>query len=368
MTETGAGRDGGLKGRLAEILKANAHRRDCERTGKAVSTGTQAKRWNVIFNAFETLRHELGYPLKNPDNFRLKHMLALVAYWEEKGLSPATIQNNISIMRLFAGWIGKRGMIPATESLVSSPEKGRRSYAAARDKSWSGAGVDVKGQLALVSREDPRVGMQMELELAFGLRAEEAWKLKPKYDVSAVPAEGGVVELLTVLSGTKGGRHRLVVIRSEEQRETLRRAVEMAGGGSMIPPGHTEKEWRNRYYWVLRKLGVTRKAMGATSHGLRHEFVNAQYKERLGIEPPVRGGGDTGLSRDEANREKRQLAEELGHSRTSIVTAYSGSKRSVKKPRLDWGVKPGSGSENKPDSGSECGTDGQPGATPDPQD
>jgi integrase len=354
----------GFKALLAEILKANAHRRDGGRPGKTASTGTQTKRWSVVFNAFETLRHELGYSLQDPANFRLKHMAALVAHWEKKGLSPSTIQNNISILRLFAGWIGKRGMIPATEALVSSPEKGRRSYAADRDKSWSGAGVDVAELLARVGGEDPRVAMQMELEFAFGLRVEEAWKLRPSRGAAIVPSDSGAVEVLNVLSGTKGGRHRLVFVRTEAQREVLRRAAAMAGGGSMIPPGHTEKEWRNRYYWVLRKLGVSRKSLGVTSHGLRHEFANAQYRERLGVESPVRGGGQPVLSRDDANREKRQLAEELGHSRTSIVTAYSGSKRSVKKPRLDWVSVSGSGSDKGHGSGSESEPEIQRDGTP----
>ena len=335
----------GFKSQLAEILKEHAGASE-RRRGKAAGGLTANKRWQVLFQSFEELRG-LGYKLENPRNFRLKHMRALVPHWESKNLAPSTIQNKISILRVFAGWIGKPDMIPATEALTSTPEAGRRSYAASIDKSWEGNGVDCAEQVERIRQLDPRMALQVELAAAFGLRVGESWHVRPAADIVPLGKDGYSLRLL---EGTKGKRLRHVPVESERQEDVLGRARQLAGNGSMMPPGCTKAEWRNHYYWILRKLGITRKEMGVTMHGLRHQYVHGQYLARLGVDVPVKGGGDTLLSKDEAGRQKHFIAENLGHSRPSIVTVYSGSKRSVKKPRLDWGVKHGSGSENKPDS------------------
>lgn len=93
----------------------------------------------------------------------------------------------------------------------------------------------------------------------------------------------------------------------------------------MMPETYTEKQWRNHYYWVLRKCGVTRTALGITSHGLRHERAQEQYRALTGEEPPVcQGGGEikdgsVGLA---IVRGRRVIAEYLGHGRYDITRHY----------------------------------------------
>ena len=59
---------------------------------------------------------------------------------------------------------------------------------------------------------------------------------------------------------------------------------------SMIPGNKSLKQWENRYNYVLRKFGVTKKALGVTSHGLRHESANLMYEKITGEKSSVRGG------------------------------------------------------------------------------
>ncbi len=66
--------------------------------------------------------------------------------------------------------------------------------------------------------------------------------------------------------------------------------------------------------------------------------MHEQYSARLGVEAPVRGGGESSLTNDEVMQQKKLLSEVIGHSRPTILTAYTGSKRSVKKPKLQWSL------------------------------
>lgn len=338
---------GGWKGRLTALLREHCHKSE-RHPGKAVSSGTRAKRWTVLFAAFGTLR-ELGFKIEEPANLRLKHVRALVAHWEARRLSPSTIQNNVCILRLYAGWIGKPGLVPDTDSLVSEPDRGRRSYAADHDKSWEGNGVDYGEQLERIRAEDPAMALQVELAAAFGLRAAETWLLRPGVDVRQEDGQ----YVLTLFRGTKGKRLRYVPIESDFQKDVLERARRSARLGSMIPASYTKKRWRNRFYWMLRKLGITRGGLGVTMHGLRHQYAHGQYRKILGVEPAVRGGDTPALTREETELGKQQLAEELGHSRTSIVGAYTGTQRSVTRPRLDWSIKGGSEPDGPPGGGTE---------------
>lgn len=339
---------GGWKGRLSAILREHAHKSE-RHPGKAVSSLTRDKRWAVLFAAFGTLREELGFRIEEPANLKRKHVQALVTHWETAGKSPGTIQNGVSILRLYAGWIGKPGLVPETENLVSEPDRGRRRYAAERDKSWEGNGVDYAEQLERIRAEDPVMAVQIELAEAFGLRVQEAWLIRPAYDI----AREGDRFVVTLFRGTKGRRFRDVPVESESQQEVLRRAREAAGHGSMIPSHYTKKRWRNHFYWILRKLGITRNGLGVTAHGLRHQYAHQRYREKLGVEPPVRGGGKPDLPADEVRPIKAQISEELGHSRTSIVGAYTGTPKSVKKPRLDWSIKGNSEPDGQPGGGTE---------------
>jgi integrase len=339
---------GGWKGRLTALLRDHAHKSE-RHPGKAVSTGTRDKRWTVLFAAFTTLREDLGFKIEEPTNLRLKHVQALVKHWEAAGLSPSTIQNNICILRLYAGWIGKAGMIPDTDSLVSDPARGRRRYVAERDKGWEGNGVDYGEQLERIRAEDPALALQVELAAAFGLRAAETWLLRPGVDVRQEDGQ----YILTLIRGTKGKRLRYVPIESDCQKDVLERARRFAKLGSMIPADYTKKRWRNHFYWILRKLGLTRDGLGVTMHGLRHQYAHGQYRKLLGVEPAVRGGEAPDLTREETERGRQQLAEELGHSRTSIVGAYTGTPKPVKKPRLDWSIKGSSEPDGQPAGGTD---------------
>jgi hypothetical protein len=83
----------------------------------------------------------------------------------------------------------------------------------------------------------------------------------------------------------------------------------------------------------MHREKVTRKGLGITSHGLRHEYVHERYEEKLGVVAPVKGGGKPDMDADDANAKKRMISEELGHSRPQIIGCYSGSPKTAAKKR-----------------------------------
>jgi Integrase len=163
------------------------------------------------------------------------------------------------MLRVFAHWIGKDGMVEATQQYVD-PALAQRSSVCTHDLSWSAQGVDVAAKLAEASQKDERVGLQLRLELESGLRGKEAMMLRPHL------ADKGAY--LDVSVGTKGGRLRAVPINTAGQRALLDEAKAFAAtkDSSTSDPSRSLAQWKNHYYYVLRSCGISRKN-GITAHG-----------------------------------------------------------------------------------------------------
>lgn len=343
--ERGAEGDG-WKRELMRLLITHGRFSTHARKGrlKPISDRTLAAREEILFMCFNQLR-EMGYKLKSVYGFRGKHLDVLMRRWKQEDISAGTIQNRLSVLRGLAKWIGKDGMIQRTAEYEGAEERGRlkRTVSATRDKSWSAVGLDVERVVELARGIDMYVAMQIKVIHAFGLRREEAIQFKP-YKID----EGGV---LRVRDGTKGGRERLVPVDSDYQKKVLAEAKAFASksGGSLGNPQKDLKQNIDRFSYVMKKLGITKEGMGVTAHGLRHQRLNDLFEEIAGVPSPVRqmtaAGGPVpsiadGIDKgdDPARWKQAQqiVSNVAGHGRLSISSAYTGSARSVGKPRLDW--------------------------------
>lgn len=306
------------KHQVAMVLKANQDKAAYKE--KKVGASTQDKRETVIMGFFSDLFH-LGYHIESINNLKQKHLRAVFNYLEEQGQSPATIQNKISIMRVFCGWIGKNGMVLDSTKYVKNKSSVRRSIVAKEDKSWDGQGIDFLAKLPEVTKKDETVGIVLELSLAFGLRVKEALMLRP-----AVEHEGNI---LSVREGTKGGRFRYVPIINAVQIDVLERAKAIADKktGFLGTRGKTYEQKRRRFYYVLEVCGITLREEQITAHGLRHQYMHQRFRSLLGIEPPVKGGDLGMVDKDELHVASQKLMEEAGHTRVTIGAAYYGSRR-----------------------------------------
>ncbi|HBL52503.1 MAG TPA: hypothetical protein DDZ34_00150 [Syntrophaceae bacterium] len=185
----------------------------------------------------------------------------------------------------------------------------------------------------------PRAAAQIELMYQLGLRREEAAK------VDLVNDWNRIEHTLLIQHGTKGGRPRVLEGLSEQQETALKRAEAFAspsnrkGVYNLMPQGMGD-EWLHRVDYAARTHGMTKKEMGFTLHGCRHERFRKMYHDHCGFLPPnchpsrdvfqeeaqkVAGTGWAG--RDAEARDQIEAA--AGHSpgRRDISNAYLGSSK-----------------------------------------
>lgn len=298
---------------------------------KKVGTGTQGKRESIIYGFFSELFGQ-GYKIESIQSLKQKHLIAVFNYLEAEGQSPSTIQNKISVMRTFCGWIGKNGMVRDSTLYVKERTSVRRSMVVTEDKSWDGNGIDVVAILPEIAKVDQNVALWLELCWAFGLRVKESVMFKPKVSHEGSSDKG---EFIWLREGTKGDRPRVVPIENDVQRNVLERAKKLADGktGFMGKRGMTLKQKRNRFNYVLRKCGITLAENNISAHGLRHQYMQNSFKQMLGIDAPVRGGDLSEVDKDELHLASQKLMERAGHTRVTIGASYYGSRRIPRKEK-----------------------------------
>lgn len=272
-----------------------------------------------FFNQLE----ELGYKLPSIYSFREKHARVLFSQWEDMALSEATLQTRYTCMQLFSTWLGKHDMLHPLGEYLRNPLAGKRTYVATEDKSWDTNGVVTDEVIEKVMSLDQHVGHQLKLIKVFGLRQKEAICFRPHicYDDKK--------EVIQVYQGTKGGRYRVLPVRSDEQKDVLMQCRELARRHSdhMGNPDRTLEQNQRRFRYIMEKVGVTGDDLGVTAHGLRHGYANDRYQELTGTESPLRGGSGEVFKKDSTKAARLVVAEELGHSRLRVTTAYYGSTR-----------------------------------------
>jgi integrase len=337
------------KGELKEVLDKNNGQHATLK--KVVSHGTRDKRGKGLFRIFGLLR-KMGLGAM-PRNLGERHVRALVAYWtaepefakelEQRNVelkprtvpfSSAYIQQQMSFLRTFAGWIGKPGLVKSAKAYAPA-ELVSRELCAKRDRSFRGNGVDKAAVLKMVAAYDEYVGVQFEVMIAFGLRCKEAVMFTPhlaEVPAHALPASAGdtpYLAFLRIKRGTKGGRLRFTAIRHEEQRVALNKAKALARHhGHIGRPGLTLKQAMRRFSDVMRAVGLTKRGLGVTAHGLRHEFAADLYIEIAEVEPPIRGGD---IDAHTMNAAYLEVARQLGHGRPQVAGAYLGPRKHTRK-------------------------------------
>jgi integrase len=247
----------------------------------------------------------LKFGLRDIHGLKQKHILSVVEYWKSKKLKVSTIKNRMAVLRKLCFKLNKCNIIPTNTQM----KIGRRTYKPTTNRAIFNP--DFK------KISNPYVRVSLELQRVFGLRREESLKIRPH---SA--DKGDRLELLP--SWCKGGRGRVVPIRTEEQRYWLKVAKQMAGkyGNSLIPEGKSYKQQISVYEKQTSRAGLK------NLHGLRHAYAQQLYKELTGWDAPINGGPQSKqLTRAEKRvdyRARMILTEQLGHGREQITVNYLG--------------------------------------------
>jgi site-specific recombinase XerD len=258
-----------------------------------------------ILNRFAADLVSIGYGLRNIDGLKQKHILAIVKFWQEKGLAIATIKNRMAALRRLCEKINKKNLIPSNAQL----NIGRRTYVPKRNRAI------FNPDFSMIRNKHVRVSL--ELQRVFGLRREECLKIKPH-----LADKDNRLELLP--TWYKGGRSRIIPIRTDEQRYWLEQVKLVAGkfGDSLIPQEKNYIQHRYIYEKQVSRAGLK------NLHGLRHAYAQQRYKELTGWEAPINGGPksrELTPEQKEIDYQARMiLSGELGHGREQITVNYCG--------------------------------------------
>jgi integrase len=322
--------------KLAVSLVVKRHNAQHSAKHKGVSGKTMHDRESFYFAFFDDLRTHTRYRRVEPRRLRAVHVDAMAAVWAERGLSAGTVATYLSYLRTWCQWTGRAPQLvrDAAHYYGENSPLAHRRQAADRDRSWVAAGVAFPEVRAGIEALCPYVAIQTEFSRLFGARPKEARCLKPHEAVipraAALPRDVDpaleATHYLRLDVGTKGGRPRDAPLTTEAQRQLIARARALVGPGQHLGrPGYSLKANTTHFYTVLARVGITRKQLGVTAHGLRHEFGNDAYECHAGTASPVRGGVAPSRARDREARAR--VSRLLGHNRPAVASCYLGSPR-----------------------------------------
>lgn len=275
------------------------------RRNKDGSFTTQRDRERLLTQIADQL-HGLGYRHMSVQSLKPKHIEALVKRWQSEALSAGAMKNRLAVIRWWAQKVNRQNVVARSNDHYGIPN---RQFVTNTSKAKI---LDAQG---LDRVRDPYIRLSLELQDVFGLRREEAIKFIPHF-----ADEGDQLRLKT--SWTKGGKERVIPIRTDQQREVLDRAHRLAGRGSLIPSAKNYRQQLRVYEAETARAGLSK------MHGLRHAYAQSRYQALVSWKAPAAGGPAVSTLTPE-QREKDQsarliISQELGHERPQIVAVYLG--------------------------------------------
>ena len=308
---------------LDRILNQHNHKVHAGRKGtpRNCSEKTRRERASNLHRTFAQL-YELGYKIPHPTGLKPKHLDALCKYWQQRGIAPRTLHGLFSNMREFCTWIGKQEMVGDIGDYCGGRKHLVRSVATTVDLSWEAAGVDVDEFIECARKLDRRLGSMVEFQRYFGLRVRESLELRPWRAIALCDSH------LYLTDGTKGGKHRVIPIRTDRQRKIVENAKSIVGKNIKAQLRWPDNTWRQaqaHFYFLMRKLGATHDQMGVSPHGLRHGFLQDEYEHFAEVPAPVKGVEKLPASKFSHDLALLATSLEAGHFRPAATGMYCGS-------------------------------------------
>jgi hypothetical protein len=268
---------------------------------------TQANRLTILLMAATQLQ-QLGYAQLQVHELKLRHFQTLVRFWKQSKISDHTIRNRLAALRWWLEKIGRSHMVSQGNTYF---QLAKRPTAALHNK----AQVITEAQIQQI--EDGWLQWSVRLQVAFGLRREEALLIRPWR------ADQGT-HLWLKASWCKGGRSRTVPLLTPFQRDVLdgAKAFVPFRNASLIPPELNLAQQRARYDYYTHKAGLY------NLHSARHQFAQRRLQDLSGHVAPIAGGPSRkAMSKEDRTADtaaRLQVSQELGHNRVGITGMYVG--------------------------------------------
>lgn len=281
------------------------------------SAATMGERWALFSRWAGT--HDVRKMERITPELAIQYGQALADQVNAGTLAAATAQNRLSALNSV--------MTLATQGRWSriSPTRdaGIPKRTAVRHSAPGGLDRDRLAQA--VQQLSPHAGAVVTLCRELGLRSKEASLLNARDAVAQARATGHV----TISAGTKGGRARTVPVMAKQQ-QALTKAAEIQGDRRSLMP--VEANWRTWREGELRHAREILQNHGmAGLHDLRASYACERYQALTGYLAPVLIEHTTDslekASRAHELEARQQIAQELGHGRVSVTTAYLGGMK-----------------------------------------
>lgn len=294
---------------------------------RACSEATITARRQRLHRAFDLLA-KANRGVRTLADLRPKHLTTMIKSWDDAGIAPRTQVQIFSVLKWFWRMHGMSAGVGGIKAHSKDPNRYVTRYAAQYDKGVSARVDDIPALFRSLDTCDERIGAFARLAWALGLRRLECIRLHPHEDFTGATLE--------ITRGAKGGRQRSVSLAAagEARAAVAREAIETLRhvtprGTHAGWPGKTLQQSVRHFAHLMHVRGLTKAALGATFHGLRHDYSNDRLEQLSGITSPVRGG----LCVDYRQLEEHQrlVSKQLGHNRIGITTAYYGSMREMQK-------------------------------------
>lgn len=241
---------------------------------------------------------EQKFGLQRIENLKPGHVQAYAEHLHQKGINARTGSNYMSAVRDVCKAIGKSGIVAKDNAAYGFGGVSRQNpIDVDHEKICS-----IRSKLETMAANGHRTAMMMatsaEMRDAFGLRHKEALM---SHEVRLVNGKACLVA-----EGAKGGRERLLEIRTEGQINALDRVAMTAqllgnGNGRIIPPEMSLKQALNAESKLWNQLGGTREAR-ANMHAQRHAYAQDRRQE---------------------SATKAELNQELGHGEQRSLGHYT---------------------------------------------
>lgn len=298
-----------------------------ERTNGKVASERTFRQNHEVMTAFCRRLHKLGFAIEGASQLRRTHIESVVQDWWRDGISQKTMQNQLSRVRIFCGWIGKPDMVARGNGAAQflpdvDPAAVKVKTIAEKTKSWTGNGLDAGRIIRAAMAEDFRHAAMLALGLTFGLRKKEMLLIKPwKADKTTY------LEITDNVG--KNGKYRQIPIEDGEFGQFQRAALEMAKKACRKSEylGWSEmslKAAENRYYYLMKRLGLTKAELGVTGHGARAEYAELTLLLQ-GVVPPTLGGHANQMPKADIEDAMFRVSGAMGHNDLHTTGAYYGS-------------------------------------------
>lgn len=301
-----------LKMELNALFKKNLHisQNKTRHTSSTLSLQTQRVRSMCMIAAIEDIFNHGKFKISSLYNLKEKHFEFIVDYWVSKSQTRDTIENKIMYMATLAKWLRKANVVKDPEKYANVKQLPKKCDSKVVERSWESLGIDANDLIGRISFENQHIGLQLMLQVTFGLKLKESMLLRPH---NCIVRKNDDLFISIEIGSKDGRRTRNFKVQHESQLELIELAKLYVNRTthSTVPSEFTLAEWTRKFSNTMTKFNIHKKGPGATLHGLQNEYLNKLFERVTDKESEVQEGEEP--KRDILSAARQILTNHFSH-------------------------------------------------------